>query len=54
MQFSLFYNGGQAIHLGPPEEPSHGCIHVGMPGAEQLFNWAGKHDVLVIILKLTP
>lgn len=54
MQFALFYNGGEAIHLGPPDLPSHGCIHVGNPGAEQIFNFAGKNDVLVIVLKSTP
>lgn len=51
MQFSLFYNKGQAIHLGPASLPSHGCIHVDMPGAEQLFRFAGSDDVMVIIVK---
>jgi hypothetical protein len=53
MQFSLFYNRGEAIHLGPPTVPSHGCIHVGMPDAENLFRWAGAHDILVIVVKRT-
>ena len=51
MDFSLFYNGGEAIHQGPPTLPSHGCIHVGPPHAEQLFNWAGGSDILVIVVK---
>jgi len=51
MQFSLFFNKGQAIHLGPADEPSHGCIHVDMPGAQQLFHFAGSDDVMVIIVK---
>jgi hypothetical protein len=53
MQFSMFYNGGEAIHQGPPTEPSHGCIHVGAPDAEGLFNWAGNHNILVIVVKRT-
>jgi Putative peptidoglycan binding domain/L,D-transpeptidase catalytic domain len=51
MQFALFFHGGEAIHLGPPDEPSHGCVHVGLPGAEQLFHFAGSQDVMVIIVK---
>jgi len=54
MDFSLFYNGGEAIHQGPPTVPSHGCIHVGPPFAQQVFNWAGQFDVLVIVVKLRP
>ena len=53
MQFALFYNLGEAIHLGPPNEPSHGCIHVGSPHAEHVFSFAGLHDVLVIVVKRT-
>ena len=52
MDFSLFYTGVEAIHQGPPNVPSHGCIHVGPPHAERLFNWAGSQDVLVIIVKI--
>lgn len=53
MDFSLFYNGGEAIHQGPPAYESHGCIHVGPPDAETLFNWAGTSDILVIVVKLS-
>jgi L,D-transpeptidase catalytic domain/Putative peptidoglycan binding domain len=52
MQFAMFYNRGQAIHMGPPTEPSHGCIHVGHPSIETLFNFVGKSDELVIVVKL--
>jgi len=38
MDFSLFYNGGEALHQGPPDESSHGCIHVAPSEAERLFN----------------
>ena len=53
MDYSLFFDGGRAIHQGPPLEASHGCIHVGPPQAEQLFNWAAKTNILVIVAKLT-
>ncbi len=51
MNFSLFYNGGEAIHQGSPKVYSHGCIHVGEPFAQQLFEWAGTRDIKVIVFK---
>ena len=51
MNFSLFYNGPEALHQGPGSIESKGCIHVNPPYAEQLFNWAGAFDVLVIVVK---
>jgi peptidoglycan hydrolase-like protein with peptidoglycan-binding domain len=51
MQFSMFYHRGEAIHMGPPTVPSHGCIHVGPPDIEKLFNYVGKSDELVIVVK---
>ncbi len=53
MDFALFYHGAEALHQGPPTEASHGCIHVEPSQAERLFKWAGKHDVMVIVLKRT-
>jgi hypothetical protein len=53
MDFSLFYNRAEALHQGPPTIPSHGCIHVRPSQASQLFNWAGHHDLMVIVMKLT-
>jgi len=44
MEFALFYNGGEAIHSGPPDEDSHGCIHVDDPDVGKLFFWAGGKD----------
>ena len=29
MHFAVFYHDGEALHAGPPEISSHGCIHVG-------------------------
>jgi lipoprotein-anchoring transpeptidase ErfK/SrfK len=54
MDFSLFYDGLRAIHQGPGDLPSEGCIHVNPPFAERLFDWAGDHDIIVIVVKLTP
>jgi len=51
MDFSLFYHGGEAIHQGDPNTPSHGCIHVAPPFAEQLFGWAGRTDIWVIVMR---
>ena len=53
MNFSLFYNKGEALHQGPTSADSHGCIHVRPTEAEQLFNWAGQVDLMVIVAKLT-
>jgi hypothetical protein len=50
MDFSLFYHGAEAIHQGNPDVESHGCIHVGAPFAEQLFEWAGATDIWVIVV----
>jgi hypothetical protein len=50
MNFSLFYNGDEALHQGPPNADSHGCIHVAPGDAEKLFDWAGAYPVTVIIL----
>jgi hypothetical protein len=51
MNFSPFFHGTEAVHQGPGSLPSHGCIHVSPPYAEQLFNWSGSFDVLVIVVK---
>jgi putative peptidoglycan binding protein/L,D-transpeptidase-like protein len=51
MQFAMFYHKGQAIHMGPGDEPSHGCIHVDFPAIEKLFNFVGSSNVLVIVVK---
>ena len=28
MNFAVFYHGGEALHSGPVDESSHGCVHV--------------------------
>jgi len=39
MWWSLFFNGGQAIHGGNIRQPrsSHGCVHIKMSLAERFF-----------------
>jgi len=49
MDLSLWFTyRGHAIHLGNPNAPSHGCIHVGRRGAEALFDWANTETKIVI------
>ena len=50
MNFSLFYNGVEALHQGPVTKESHGCIHVKDGEAERLFEWVGSNDVTVIVV----
>lgn len=56
MPFALFFAGGSgcAFHAGDPNLESHGCVHLSMPDAEWLFEWAGKHDVGLQILGPNP
>jgi hypothetical protein len=49
MDLSLWFTyRGHAIHLGNPNAPSHGCIHVGNRGAQALFDWANRETKIVI------
>ena len=49
MDLSLWFTyRGHAIHLGNPNAPSHGCIHVGRRGARALFDWANTETKIVI------
>ena len=49
MDLSLWFTyKGHAIHLGNPNAPSHGCIHVGRRGAQALFDWANTDTKIVI------
>ncbi|SFZ98689.1 hypothetical protein MNB_SV-5-352 [hydrothermal vent metagenome] len=52
MDLSLWFTyQGHAIHLGNPNAPSHGCIHVGRKGARALFDWANEKTRIVITRK---
>jgi L,D-transpeptidase catalytic domain/Putative peptidoglycan binding domain len=53
MDVTLFFHGAEAIHQGPPTIPSHGCVHVEPVEAERLFQWAGKTDISVIVIRTT-
>lgn len=49
MDLSLWFTyRGHAIHLGNPNAPSHGCIHVGRKNAQALFDWADTDTKIVI------
>lgn len=39
MHFAVFYNRGEAIHIGPLNISSHGCIHVENRAAMRLINY---------------
>ena len=34
MDYAVFFNGGEALHPGALDSPSHGCVHVGNPKNE--------------------
>jgi len=36
MSYAVFYNGGEALHAGPIDESSHGCVHVDFTNIKQL------------------
>jgi lipoprotein-anchoring transpeptidase ErfK/SrfK len=58
MPYSLFFDGGRAIHEGwvprklkdrKEKWATHGCVHVEMPIAKKLFQWAEEKKTKVII-----
>ncbi len=36
MHFAVFYNKGEALHMGPLNASSHGCVHVDFSSIQQL------------------
>ena len=36
MSFAVFYDKGEALHLGPADYSSHGCVHVGLDPMRQV------------------
>ncbi|SHJ78927.1 eCIS core domain-containing protein [Pseudozobellia thermophila] len=36
MHYAVFYNSGEALHIGPLNESSHGCVHVGVSDAAKM------------------
>jgi hypothetical protein len=64
MNFALRFHGGEAIHAGPVNKPSHACIHVNGPStdyqglpvnatgntvAEKLFKWADLSTMVIVL-----
>ena len=50
MDYSLFFNGGIALHQGNENAYSHGCIHLNKKDAALLFKLI-KNGTRVIVLK---
>lgn len=44
MNYAIFYNGGEAVHAGPEDESSHGCVHVAWSNTE-LIKQMNYHSV---------
>jgi hypothetical protein len=44
MAYALYFNGPEAIHSGPSDEASHGCVHVEDDDVAKIFYWAGGKD----------
>ena len=45
MSFAVFYHGGEALHAGPLDFSSHGCVHVDW-GTEDLMKQLNYHSVV--------
>ena len=45
MSFAVFYHGGEALHSGPLDYRSHGCVHVDW-GTEDLMKQLNYHSVI--------
>jgi hypothetical protein len=45
MSFAVFYNKGEALHAGPLDESSHGCVHVDWSN-EDLIKQLNYHSVI--------
>ncbi|SEI82592.1 eCIS core domain-containing protein [Demequina mangrovi] len=45
MSFAVFYNKGEALHAGPLDFTSHGCVHVDW-GNEDLIKQVNYHSVI--------
>ena len=45
MSFAVFYHGGEALHAGPPDLRSHGCVHVDWDN-EDMMKQLNYHSVV--------
>lgn len=48
MDYSMFFNGGIALHQGNTRALSHGCIHVKKQHIRILFKYAHKNTPVII------
>ena len=48
MDYSMFFNGGIALHKGSVYSFSHGCVHVRQEDISKLFGWA-RTGISVIV-----
>ena len=49
---SIFFCGGEAIHVDPTSVGSHGCVHVDQAAADRIFEtvtYFGKEDTAICI-----
>lgn len=49
MPWSVFFNGGIALHQGPVRVPSHGCVHLTGSAARAFFAELGPGDVVQVV-----
>ena len=48
MNYSMFFNGGIAMHQGSVNHLSHGCVHLRKDDAKKLFNNTGVGTPVII------
>ena len=48
MDYSMFFNGGIALHKGSVINMSHGCIHINEKDVRPLFKWSRKKLPIVV------
>ena len=48
MDYSMFFNGGIALHKGSVYSFSHGCVHVSRKDVPALFNWSKKGMKVIV------
>jgi hypothetical protein len=54
MPYALFYNGGEALHIGSLSRTSHGCVHVGNNTWMQKVNGATVNNHTTVTVHYDP
>jgi L,D-transpeptidase catalytic domain len=49
MRYSVFFNGGIALHEGSLREKSHGCVHLSSTAARTFFGALNRGDVVQVV-----